>query len=878
MRLCLAIVPCLALGTALAAPTYEPPKLRLGNAVEPSRYAVELTLIPGSEMFQGVVDIQVNVRNPSPIIWLNATQLEISSASFQPEGGSAEKASVTPGGNDYAGFVFDHPITGKGMLHIAYQGKISKNSSAGVFELEEAGQWYVYSQFEPTDARRAFPCFDEPSFKVPWQMTLHVPRKDLAVSNTPILSQSDEAGGMKTVRFKDTPPLPSYLVAFAVGRFDVVNAGKVGKTPLRLIVPRGKAGQAEYAASAIPQLLKLLENYFGIPYPYEKLDSVVMPISNFAMENAGMITYEENMLLANPGRDTINRQREMATICAHEMAHQWFGDLVTTAWWNDIWLNEAFATWMETKIAGEWKPEWHLDVTAVNARLGAMHQDSLTSAREIRQPILSNDDIANAFDDITYEKGAAVIRMFESWIGERQFREGVRLYLTQHAGGNATASDFEAAISTVAGRNIAPDLDTFLDQAGVPEVSVALECGSDPKLELSQKRVLPIGSPGSESELWKIPVCVSYDAGGTNHRECQVLSTPNSEMVLQTQTCPVRLLANAGETGYYSVNYKGDLLDELLADKGRHIGVTERVGLLGDIEALVSAGDYSPGVALRLVPEFAADPNWQVVDASSELAGLLKGDDVPAELRVKAAHFVVRVFGKRAEALGWTTQPGDSDDTRLLRQKLVPFVASAGEDKELIGEAQQLAQSWIKARSGISTEMVRPVLEVAAEFGDRSFFDLLRAAAISEHDHRVRENLLSALGSFRDPALARAALDLLVSGNFDAREAFYPLLFGPLSYAETRDVPFTFVRENLDKLVARLPREVGGDYAASLPLVGGAFCDASRRSQIDSFFRQRVAQYTGGPRNLENVLEEIDLCTAQRKVLAPELAAFLQQF
>src|SRR3984893_2091385 len=401
MRLCFAILPCIALGSAFAAPSLEPPKLRLGDAVVPSRYSVELTLVPGSDSFQGAVDIHLDVRTPSRIIWLNATQLEISRATFQPETGATENASLAPGGNDYAGFIVDRPVTGKGVLHIAYKGKISRNSSSGIFQLKEAGQWYIYSQFEPTDARRAFPCFDEPGFKVPWEMTLHVPRGNLAVANTPMVSESNEAGGMKVVRFKVSPPLPSYLVAFAVGHFDVVDAGKVGKTPLRVIVPRGKAGEANYAATAIPQLLKLLENYFGIPYPYEKLDSVVMPISNFAMENAGLITYEENMLLAKPQYDTINRQRELVITCAHEMAHQWFGDLVTTAWWNDIWLNEAFATWMERKYVADWFPQWNTRVSDVSSKLGAMSDDSLATARRIRQPIESEDDISNAFDDIT---------------------------------------------------------------------------------------------------------------------------------------------------------------------------------------------------------------------------------------------------------------------------------------------------------------------------------------------------------------------------------------------------------------------------------------------------------------------------------------------
>ena len=878
MRCLLAILAAIPLVSVFAAPSLDPPKLRLSDAAAPSRYSVDLTLTPDRDVFQGSVAIDIDVRVPSQIIWLNATDLEISDASFQPENGAAEAATLVAGGHDYAGFSFGRTISGKGVLHIAYQGKISRSSNAGVFQLKEADRWYVYSQFEPTDARRAFPCFDEPSFKVPWQLTLHVPKDDLAVSNTPMLSASEESGGTKVVRFKQSQPLPSYLVAFAVGPFDVVNAGKVGNTPLRVIVPHGKAGEAASAVDAIPHLLSLLEKYFGIPYPYEKLDSLVMPIGNFAMENAGLITYEESTLLANPQRDTLNRQQEMAVTVAHEMAHQWLGDLVTTEWWNDIWLNEAFASWMENKIVNEWKPDWRLDVTEVGERAGAMRDDSLTSARKIRQPIQSNDDIANAFDDITYQKGAAVIRMFENWLGKDKFRQGVQLYLKQHAWGNATASDFETAISTIAGQNIAPDFDSFLDQAGVPKVSATLDCQSHPKLELAQQRVLPIGSPGSANQVWKIPVCVTYQSDRAQHQECQLLSEPHGEMTLAAETCPTWLLANTGEIGYYMADYKGDLLKQLLSDQGRHLGLAERVGVLGDVDSLVSTGDYSPSVALGLVPEFAADPNWQVVEASADIAALLKGDDVPDELRSKAARFIIQVYGQRADALGWTEKPGEREEARLLRPKIVPFVANLGEQQELIDQAGKLARKWLKDRTGLSTEMVRPVLEVAAEYGNRDLFDLLRSAAIEERDHRVRDSLLSALGSFRDPTLARASVELLLSPDFDPREAFYPLLFGPLSYAATRDIPFAFVRANLDKLLARLPREVGGDYAASLPSVGSAFCDASHRAEVESFFRPRVDQYTGGPRNLENVLEEIDLCTAERKTLAPELSSFLQQY
>jgi alanyl aminopeptidase len=863
---------------ACAAPTLDPPKLRLDGSAQPSRYAVDLTIVPDRDTFRGSVDISVDVRTPADLIWLNAIGLQIQDATFRLESGMVLPAKPVPGGDQFVGFAFDRPISGRGVLHAAYQGKISRNSSAGVFQLKEDREWYVYSQFEPTDARRAFPCFDEPNFKVPWQVTLHVPKDDLALSNTPVLSEAREPNGMKMVRFKPSPPLPSYLVAFAVGRFDVVDAGRVGPTPVRVIVPKGKRADAAYAAMAIPQLLKLLEDYFGTPFPYEKLDSVVMPISDFAMENAGMITYAESTLLADPATETIDHKRELAGTTAHEMAHQWFGDLVTTAWWNDTWLNEAFATWMERKIPGEWQPDWHLDVAAVNARLGAMRGDELASAREIRQPIQNNDDIANAFDDITYEKGAAVIEMFEHWIGEAKFREGVQLYLKQHAWGNATASDFEAAMSSIAGKDVAPAFNSFLDQPGVPEVSVALKCGTQPSLAVTQKRSLPLGSQ-AKPQTWQIPLCIAYEADGSVHHQCSLVSDPKDEIALAgAQTCPSWILPNDGESGYYQVAYDGDLLKKVLAERGSHLSVAERVGVLGDVDALAGDGEVSAQVALALVPEFSKDPDWHVVQAAANIAALLKGESVPADLRDKGTRFIRQEFGEKALALGWIAKPGDNEDTRLLRQKLVPFVASTGQEKELTEQVETLARQWLETRRGVAPEMLEPVLRIAAEFGNRDLFNSLRTAAIREHDHHTREVLLEALGSFRSPELARAALDLLLSKDFDPRESFYPLLFGPLSYADTRDVPFEFVKQHLDALLKRLPREVGEDYAALLPSVGGSFCDAKRRDELDSFFADRVKDYNGGPRTLAQALEGIDLCIAARKSLTPELTAFLNRY
>jgi len=878
MRLFL-LISAASVGAAFAATSMEPPKLRLSGDVRPTHYAVNLTIVPGEDTFHGTVDTRIDIASPTSVIWLNATEITIQQATFHDASNAAINGTAQSSGQDFAAISFTRPVSRTGTLHIAYEGKISRISSAGVFQLKEGDQWYVYTQFEPTDARRAFPCFDEPSFKVPWQITLHVPADDVAVANTPELSHSAENGSMKVVRFKDSKPLPSYLIAFAVGPFDIVDAGKLGPTPLRVITPRGKGPNAKYAREAIPQLLKLLEDYFGIPYPYEKLDSIVMPISNFAMENAGLITYGETALLAKPELDTIHRQRECAIVVAHEMAHQWFGDLVTTAWWNDIWLNEAFATWMENKIVGEWKPAWRMDVTSVNDRLGAMHQDTLVSTRKIRQPIESNDDIANAFDDITYQKGAAVIETFETWIGREKFRKGIQIYLKKHAWGNATAADFEAGISAAAGQDVAPAFNSFLNQAGVPEITASLDCSAKPKLNLSQQRLLPLGSEGSVKQTWEIPVCVAYQADGARHRQCELFSDPRSQMTLaDAKTCPTWLEPNDGEKGYYQVNYKSGILDRVLAGSGAHLSVAERVGVLGNFDFMVGSGAISPRKALSLVPEFAADPHYEVVAAATRLAGILKGDSVPESLRPRSAAFIRKIFAERAGELGWTGKPTDSEDTRLLRYSLLPFVAGEGRDEPLIHAADQLARKWLTERNAIPPYMVAPVLNTAAEFGNRDLFDRFHQAALAEKNQQLRERLISALGKFRDPDIAKSALALLLTHEFDARESFSALLFGPLAYPETRALPFQFVQANLDALLQIIPREVGEDFAAMLPFTGASFCDAGHRDEVQSFFADRVKKYVGGPRNLSQVLEEIDLCIARRKTLEPELAEFLKQY
>lgn len=856
----------------------EPPKLRLDDSVRPVRYAAELTLRPDATDFSGAIDIDLELARPTSLIWLNAVDLSIRDARLQ-QNGQVLHATVEPGDRNFTGLRLSAEATaGPARLHLEYQGKIATRNSAGIFQGRDGNEKYLFTQFESTDARRAFPCFDQPNFKTPWQLTLHVPREDTAISNTPQVSDSAESGGMKKVVFAATKPLPSYLVAFAAGPFDIVDAGRAGRNriPVRIITPKGKAYQAKYAAEVTTGILNRLEDYFGIPYPYEKADQVAIPLTyGFgAMENAGMVTYGQTILLSDPALDSAQRQREYASDAAHELAHQWFGDLVTPAWWDDIWLNEAFATWMEQKILAQWKPEWHTRLSDLSGTFGAMRNDSLVSARRIRQPIESLNDISNAFDGITYDKGAAVIRMFESWAGEAQFRSGVTAYLQRYAYGNATVHDFLDAISSAGQPRLTQAFSTFLEQPGVPEVSAGLQCAGAPRVELRQKRHLEIGSQGSRDQTWQIPVCVRYQTSRGPQRECFLLDRASAEFPLSKATgCPASFTANDEAAGYYETAYEADLLSKLLADKTGFLNAAERMSVLHDLDALADSGEARISQALEAVIPFAQAPERQVVAEAQRVAGGV-WRFVPAALQPNYHRFIQAAFGARADALGWSAKPGDDSEAQLQRARLVPFVAVLGEDRALQAEARRLADGWLRDRKGIDPGMRNAVLGTAAHFGDRALFDALLRELKKTQDRGTRAVLISALSAFRDPQLAEAALQLLLAPDLDARETF-AILSGPLSSPETERLPFDFVRANYDRLLPRLPS--GGDFDGRIQLLatGAAFCDEASEREFAGFFAERAKQYVGGPRLYAQRIESIHACEARKAAESADLAAFL---
>ncbi len=859
-----------------------PPTLRLPDTAAPTSYLATLTLDPAKNDFQGTIDIQLNIKAPIQTLWLNANQLAVKEASLTAAG-KTYPAKAVPSGDDFLGLQLDSPIpAGPAVAHIAYSGVVRHGASAGIFSMKDAGNDYIFTQFESTDARDAFPCFDEPSYKVPWQLGLQIPTSAEAVSNTPLLN-TFISGGIKNILFKQTKPLPSYLVAFAVGPFEFVDAGTAGKNhaPVRIVTPKGKANEAKYAAEVTATILTRLEDYFGIPFPYEKSDQVAIPVTfGFgAMENAGMVTYAQTLILAKPETDTTNRQRGYASVAAHELAHQWFGDLVTTAWWNDIWLNEAFATWTEQKILAEWKPEWETRVGDVDSKLGAEREDSLVSARKIRQEIKSKDDISNAFDGITYQKGAAVIGMFESWMGPADFRKGVQSYLKQYAFRNASAPDFLDSLSSASKKNVTQAFNTFLNQAGVPLVSVALDCKQgSPTLHLTQQRFVPLGSNGSADQVWSIPVCVRYGTGNEGQSECTLVSQPSTDWKLKAQSCPAWVQANDKAVGYYRVDYQGGLLSALTGGDVEHrLTAPERVDFMGNAESLSAAGKLPEGDALGMVETFHADPERYVVERALNLALAPRTQLVSDQLKPNYQRFLLKNFQARAHQLGWVPQPGEPDDVSLLRPMLLPAVAVDGGDQELASQARALTEKWFADHKAIDPNMLTATLSAAAYYGDKALAERYLAELKKLQDRQERRQLLTAMAAFRDPQALEAGYQAVVSGEVPFLEGAR-LLFAGQGSATTRKLPFHFLQAHFDEIVAKRPTGGGFDFGAVLPNVGASYCDAQSKSELETFFEPRSPKFTGGPRALAQVLETVDLCIANKAAQEPSVTAFLQKY
>lgn len=844
---------------------------RLPVTVVPLRYAAELRIMPGADDFEGTITIQVQLTQPASAIRLHAKELSVRNVSID---GTTATASAEP---DDILVITPTAVAAEGTkdIRISYTGKISRVLTDGVFQQQYNGDSYVFTKFEPVTARRAFPCFDEPSFKTPWQLTLIVPTALKSVSNTPVIAEQDQGNGSKTVRFAPTKPLPSYLVAFGVGPFDFVDGGRAGRNnvPMRIIVPKGRASEAAFAAANTGMALESLEKYFGVPYPYEKLDQIVVPLTTAwgAMENAGLIAYGQ-FLLVKPAEDSLPQQKGRLSTMIHEIAHQWFGDLVTIAWWDDLWLAEGFASWLSPKIEDRLHPEWNTGTSAVAGSDTAKNADALVSARKVRQPIGTAGDIALAFDSITYVKGSALLRMFENWVGEESFQRGIQAYLTEHSWKNATTQDLAEALTKAAGRDIVPSFASLLNNTGIPVIEGRIRCdGSRPVLDLEQHRFTPIGTKQERTSNWRLPVCMR-SAGG---RECVELTAPRQSFELKTtSTCPDWYYLNENGAGYYRSRLDNTWSDKLAANSTR-LKPAEIVTLLQDMRALVDDGSVDPGKAFLTAKLYSNSGDPDVIASAIRVVGSVS-DIVPDDLRATYTRIIRSWFGDRAQQLGWKPQPNDSDATRRIRISLVSFVAREGVDPKLRAGARELADQWLQDPDSVDPDIAPAVLYTAAESGDRPYFDALVKELRTRKNQRDRYMLIGALSSFKDPELTKSALELILHGGtgIDQREIALVLMF---PNRDSRQLIWDYVRKNFDELNAKLPGARGIPYGSTLPATAAGFCSTARASEVEAFYKPRIPVLSGSERNVDQTLERIRNCAARRQALEGPLRTFLQQ-
>jgi alanyl aminopeptidase len=865
-----------------SAPTAGPPAPaprddgRLPSTVTPQRYALALRIDPTQQRFSGTTSIQVAVPGPTWNVVMHARDMSISRAVAHVAGGPDIPATATPrmanGGvvQEELVLAFARPLPqGQAVLEIVYDAPFAQDL-AGLYRVKDGDAWYAYTQFEATDARRAFPCFDEPSFKTAYDVTITAPRSMVALANAPESAHEDTPDGMVTHHFETSRPLPSYLVAFAVGDFDVVQ-GQTSPFPIRAITPKGKGKLTSLALEASAALVGKLGEYFDVLYPYPKLDVVAVPdFAAGAMENPGLVTFREELLEIDPARATTTARRRQAMVIAHEFAHQWFGDLVTAKWWDDIWLNEGMATWAESKMVDAWKPSFGATTEEIAGVQHVMDTDALHSARAVRQPVHSVSEAMESFDGLTYEKGAAVLRMLESWLGADTFRRGVQRYVHANAWGNASASDLFDALDFVSAQKVGAIASGFLDHPGVPSVLLSWKCGgkNGGKLELRESEWKPLGGGGDAPRSWTLPVCVASD--GQKGKSCFTLGADPIARDLGAR-CPAWLYPNADEAGYYRfVLDRPQLL--ALARSARALDPVDRLGLVSNAWAEVRQGALDPSALFEVLPTFDGETNRFVVDQLASVVdemdhSLVDDGDRAAFQRWVAARFV----GKKA-VLGWEPAKKEDDDRALSRNTVLFAMGGVAHDAATLAEAEKYAQKWLKDPTSVSPETAAVAVPLASIRASASRLDELRAAAKGARTPQDRIVAIRSMAWFEDPTVLRKAFEVSLTDELRLSELRY--LFGP-AFGRRAATPILYgwVKENWGKLRARIPGSRGGGM---LVAVAGAMCTQADHDDAKAFFEQATVGMEGVKRSLEERLEQASLCAALREHGEADAAKWLK--
>jgi aminopeptidase N len=840
---------------------------RLPTIVTPSHYDLAFVVDLTHERFEGTETIRVQVAEPTPNVVLNAAEIQFREVTIGT-GAAAQDATVTlDEANQTATLTVPKPLAkGATEIHARFSG-ILNSQLRGFYISKTKLRKYAVTQFESTDARRAFPCFDEPAFKATFAVTLTVDRGDTAISNGKVLSDvPGPAITQHTIKFSTTPNMSSYLVAMTVGDFKCLD-GAADNIPIRICATPDKRDLGRVALESAQQILQFYNAYYSITYPFGKLDVVAVPdFAAGAMENTGAIFYRETDLLAEAKSASVDTRKEIASILAHEMAHQWFGDLVTMQWWDDIWLNEGFATWMANKPLAAAHPKWNVDVDEAQENQTALALDSLKSTRPIHSDVTTPAQIDEAFDAIAYQKGAAVLRMVESYVGAETFKKGINAYLQAHAYGNATSEDFSKSIAAISGKPVERILPTFVNQPGVPLLDVSIACANNQTaVTLKQQRFF-VDASHTEGGRWQIPICVKVPGRAT--ATCEVM-TEESRTLNIAGACAPWVFANAGAHGYYRTAYPSEVLKAMAPRVETDLTAPERLSLLDDEWALVRAERHGVSDYLTLASGHAREHNSGVLEEVGRRLGFVHDYLTSDATRTRFETFTRALLRPLFDEIGFTSAPSDTDDRRSLRATVIASLGIVGRDPDVVARARAALDRALSGSAPLEPTQAGAIVTTAAIHGDAALFDALAAAAEKAAGPEEHYRYLYALGDFREPALIDRALKLALTPQLRSQDtALYLAHF--FGNPEARSRALSFVTGNWAALEPKVTI-FGGD--TNLIRSMSAFCDAGSRDQTAAFFAEH--KLPAAARTLEQTLEQITNCIGLREKQTPAVGAWL---
>ncbi|MFM5950919.1 MAG: M1 family metallopeptidase [Novosphingobium sp.] len=845
------------------------PPGKLTDAVRPTAYRIDLTIDPNQERFSGKVEIDAVLKSSARFIDLHGRDLKMGSA-VAVVGGKRYPAryfELDPSG--VARLTFSETLpAGPVTLQFDYDAPFN-SGPAGMFRVKVGDDWYSWTQFQSIDARAAFPGFDEPGFKVPFTVTLRTLPGQMAVSNAPQVSTTRE-NGMDVHRFAPTLPMPTYLMAFMVGPFASVS-GTVPATPqrraplpIRIVTTKQNAAKMDFALQGTKGVVKHLEAYFGQAFPYPKLDQITTPILPGAMENAGADLYNDSILIMDEKAST-SQKRTFGMVVAHELAHQWFGDLVTPAWWDDIWLNESFANWMGFRIGHEWRPNLNIRAGALAEGFNAMGTDALVAGRAIHQPIPTNAQIDEAFDSITYGKGGHVVAMIAGYMGDTKFRDGVRRYMAAHKYGNATSADFFSAMAEVSGDpRILPAMQSFTDQQGVPLVTFAADGKGG--YSVSQSRYARLGAQ-APAIRWGIPLCVRRV---TARQQCQLLDQASGSVKVAGRGA---LIPNAGGTGYYRFELPAAEWDALIAVADKLPG-GEALAFDDSLFASFQAGRASPEKVIAGAVKLAANPDSYASEAGvGSLEWFFRNGLLDKDGEQGYHRLIRQLFAPKVAAMGFDPRAGvyAAEDPEKSQRRIhaVSQLAGAGHDAALRKQIGAAARAYLAGDTkALDPSWFEIGFDIVVEEGGLAAAKQLAEAGLASQDPLFRPYALGAVAGSGKEDIGRWVLDSFTDGRLRRSERL-GMIRGVVASKGTRDMGFVWLQANYQDLAAG-----GGGifFASRLPGMVGGYCSVAKADEIAAFLRPKLSGKTGAL-ELERTIERVRACGALKDARGAELSA-----